>query len=82
MGSILVVGSAASLQLRARIVKAYEPMRVLAFPAQLTVERLDERIVGRLPRPREIERHAMRIGPESRSRETNSLPWSTRMLCG
>ena len=64
MGSILVVVSAPSLQLRARIVKAYEPMRVLAFPAQLTVERLDERIVGRLPRPREIERHDMRIGPE------------------
>ena len=64
MGSILVVGSAASLQLRARIVKAHEPMRVQAFPAQLAVERLDERIVGRLPWPREIERHAMRIGPE------------------
>ena len=39
-------------------------MRVQAFPAQLAVERLDERIVSRLPRPREIERHIMRIGPE------------------
>ena len=39
-------------------------MRVQAFPAQLAVERLDERIVSQLPRPREIERHAMRIGPE------------------
>jgi hypothetical protein len=39
-------------------------MRVQAFPAQLAVERLDERIVSRLPRTREIERHAMRIGPE------------------
>ena len=39
-------------------------MRVQAFPAQLAVERLDERIVGRLPRLREIERHALRIGPK------------------
>jgi hypothetical protein len=43
MGSILVVVSAPTLQLRARIVKAHEPMRVQAFPAQLAVERLDER---------------------------------------
>jgi hypothetical protein len=35
-------------------------MRVQAFSAQLAVER----IFSRLPRPREIERHAMRIGPE------------------
>lgn len=39
-------------------------MRVQAFPAQLAVKRLDERIVGRLAWPREVERHAMRIGPE------------------
>jgi hypothetical protein len=64
MGSVLVVVSAPSLQLRARIVKAHEPMCIQAFPAQLAVERLDKHIAGRLPRPREVERHAMRIGPE------------------
>ena len=38
-------------------------MRVHAFAAQLTVERLDERIVGRLARAREVERHAPLVSP-------------------
>lgn len=51
VGSFLVVVSAPILHLRASVVKAHEPMRIQAFAAELAVERLDERVVGRLPGP-------------------------------
>ena len=39
-------------------------MRIQTFSAEPTIERLDEGIVGRLPRPREVECHAALIRPQ------------------
>ena len=64
MGSDLIVVSAPILQLFAGIGKAHEPVGVQAFRPELAVKRLDEPIVGRLARPREVERDVVGIGPE------------------
>lgn len=50
-----IVVSTPSLQLFARIRKGQEPVGVQAFGPELAVERLDEAIVGRLARPREVQ---------------------------
>jgi hypothetical protein len=62
--SFLVVVSTPSLAFSARIVEAHEPVRVEALCSELAVERFDERIVGRLPGSREVERDTTVIGPE------------------
>ena len=59
----LVVVSPRSVALRPRVVKAYEPVRVQALRPELPVQALDERVVGRLSRPGEIQRHAALICP-------------------
>lgn len=50
-------------------------MRVEALRLELTVEKLDEGIVGRLAGAGEVGRDALLAGPNSRSREINSEPW-------
>jgi hypothetical protein len=59
-----VVVSTPSLALRPRIVEAHEPVRVQALRPELPVQALDERVVRRLARPGEIERHPALVGPE------------------
>lgn len=39
-------------------------MRVQALAPEATVECLDERVVGGLSRPGEVQRHPLRIGPQ------------------
>jgi hypothetical protein len=72
--SCLIVVSTPSLAFSARIVEAHEPVRVEAFRSEFAVERFDERIVGRLSRPREVERDAAVLGPEIEIADTNSVP--------
>jgi len=60
----LVVVSAPSLQLFAGIRKIHEPVGVQAFRPQLAVERLDEAVVGGVPRPGEVQDDIVGIGPE------------------
>ena len=64
MRPFLVVVSAPSLQLFARIRKADEPVRIHAFRPNPAVERFGKRVVRRLARPREVERNALRISPQ------------------
>ncbi len=60
----LVVVSAPSLAFSHRVVEAHEPVLAQAFRAELAVEAFDERIVGRLARPAEVERYIPRVGPK------------------
>ena len=62
----LVAVSTPSLQFRPHVVKAHEPVRVQARPAQLAVEGLGEGLVGRFPGARDVERYCCLIGPEVR----------------
>jgi len=62
MRTNLVVVSVPSLQLFAGVGKAQESVGIQAFGPQSTVERLDERVVGGLAWPREVQRHATVIG--------------------
>ena len=55
MWSSLVIVSTPTLKLFSGVSQRQEPMRVQAFRAQSTVERFDERIVGRLARPRVVQ---------------------------
>ena len=52
------------LQLPTRIFEREEPVGVEALGAQPAVERLDERVVGWLARPAEIERDVVGVSPE------------------
>ena len=61
MRSYLVVVPTPSLAFSHRVIQAHEPVGVKAF---LAVEALDERVVGGLARPREVERHALHVGPQ------------------
>ena len=60
----LIQVSTPIFQLRPRVVKAHEPMRVQTFGAKLAVERFDKAVVGRLAGPREVENHTALIGPQ------------------
>jgi len=62
--AILVVVSAPSLQLFARVRKGQEPVGVHALGANTAVEGFGEGVVGRLARSREVERDAPGIGPD------------------
>src|SRR3546814_16012464 len=64
MWPLFIVVSTPSLQLFRRIGKVQEPMGVQAFRPQPAVERLDERVVGRLAGAREVEDDAALIIPE------------------
>ena len=55
MGTKLVIVSTPSLQFRAGVVKAHEPVDVQTLRAELPVEGFDEGVVGRFPRPGEVE---------------------------
>ena len=65
VGPVLVVEPAPSLHPFARIREVQETMRRQALLAELRVERLDERVVRRLSRPREVERDAVSVGLET-----------------
>ncbi len=64
MGSVVVVVPAPFLQLLPGIFKAHEPVGVQAFRPQLAVERLNERIVGGLSGPAEVQRDIMGVRPQ------------------
>jgi hypothetical protein len=57
-------------------------MRVEALVAEAAVERLYQRIVGRLAGSAEVERHAVLSAHRSSAFEMNSGPLSTLMVCG
>jgi hypothetical protein len=59
MRSYLVIVSTPTLQLFSGICQRQEPVRVQAFRPQSTVECLDESVVGRLSRSREVECHVV-----------------------
>ena len=61
--STLVIVLAPSFDLAPGVVKRKEPVGVQAFVPQTSVERFDERVVGWFPRPAEVERDLMEIGP-------------------
>jgi len=60
----LVVVSTPMLHLPAGVVKRQETVGVQTFCPELAVERLDERVVGRLPRTGAVQRNAALIGPD------------------
>ena len=62
--SHFVVVSTPFLHFAAGIVKAHEPVGVQTLGTELTVEGLDERVVGGLARPREVERDILLISPQ------------------
>ena len=64
MWALLIVVPAPSLHLLPSIFKAHEPVGIEAFRPEASVEGLNERVVSRLARPREVERHALHVGPQ------------------
>lgn len=77
MGPRLVIVSTPSLAFSDRVVEAHEPVLVQTFRPELAVER----VVGRRA---SLGREKSSVTPfmyahRSRSRETNSLPWSARI---
>ncbi len=82
MQSHLIVVSAPSLAFSDRIVEAQEPVLAQALRPELAVEGLDKGAIrwltGRLKSSVTPRVHAHR----SKSREMNSLPWSTRIDLG
>lgn len=52
------------IQLFAGICKAHAPVRVQALGPELAVERLDEAVVCRLARSREVQRGLLGAGPQ------------------
>lgn len=63
--SLFAIMSAPSLQLFERILQREEPEGVLAFVAQLVVERTNERIVRGLARAREVKDHTAPVGAQT-----------------
>lgn len=63
MWSNLIVVSTPSLAFLHGVVEAHEPVLVQALRPELAVERFDERVVGRLARPTEVERDVARVCP-------------------
>ena len=63
VGSFLVVVSTPSLAFLHGVVEAHEPVLVQALRPELAVEAFDERIVGRLARPAEVQGDAVLEGP-------------------
>ena len=57
-------------------------MAVQALVSQTAVEALDERVVGRLARPREVERDAVLVRPPVERLRADSGPLSTRLVLG
>ena len=51
------------LHLPTGVVKRQEPVGVQTFRPELAVERLDERVVGGLSRPGEVEHDVLLVGP-------------------
>lgn len=66
MWALLIVVPAPSLHLLPSIFKAHEPVGAEAFDAEAPVEGLDERIVGGLAGPGEVEHDTLRGGPSHR----------------
>jgi len=64
VGSVFVVVSTPVFQLFSGVGKAHEPMHVQAFRPELRIKCLDESVVRRFPRPREVQRDIVGIGPE------------------
>jgi hypothetical protein len=62
--AFLIVFSTPSLQLFGCIFKAHEPVRVQALRPEPAIERLDEGVVGRFARTREVLYHVVGIGPK------------------
>ena len=60
MGSDCVVVLTPFLHLRPGVVKRQEPVCVEAFASELAIERLDERVVGWLAGPGEVQLDGMR----------------------
>ena len=64
MGPDFVIVSTPILHFLPGVVKAQEPVGVQAFASELAVEGLDEAIVRRLSRPREVQHDALLVSPE------------------
>ena len=63
MGAFLIVVLTPILQLFLGVCKAQEPVCVQTFGAKAAIECFDERVVGGLAGPGEVECHAALIGP-------------------
>ena len=70
-----VVISSPELYCLLRVAQITEPLSAQAFLAELAVETLDEGVLNRLPRPNELKRYPVNMGPkiESSSREFRSV---------
>ena len=64
MGSYFVVLPPPILQFPPRVVERQEPVRIQALRPQAPIERLDESVVRRLPRPAEIQRDVVLVSPQ------------------
>ena len=60
----MIIVSAPTLALSPRVGKAQEPVRIEALGAELPIQALDERVVGRLARAGEVERDVVLIRPQ------------------
>ncbi len=63
MGALGVVLDPPRLNGLPRLLQRREPVAVEAFGAKVAVERLGEGVVRGLARPRELELHAVAVGP-------------------
>ena len=64
MRAFFVVVPAPILHFFLRVRKVHEPMRIQTLRTEAAVEGLDEGIVGRLSRAREVKRDTMLVGPQ------------------
>ena len=80
MGAFHIVVSAPILRLFLGVCKAQEPVGVQTFRSEPAVERFNERAIGRLAWSREVERDVALVSHRFKSRDTNSVPWSTRIV--
>ena len=64
MRSDLIVVSTPSLAFSGRFVEGHEPVRIEALGAELTVQALNEGVVGRFARSAVVERDVVDEGPE------------------
>ena len=61
---MLIVVPSPGIDLGLRVLDRYEPVHVETLLPKPTIKRFDRRVVGRLAAPTEVERDAVRVGPQ------------------
>ena len=61
---MLIVVPSPGIDLGLRVLDRCEPVHVETLLPKPTIERFDRRVVGRFAAPTEVERDAVRVGPQ------------------